>query len=163
MIKTAMNIILASAFCAPAICAEPLTSAAAQLNSSAPAASAAEIKVSPPVAVEAKLQPGKNWAEAAKAAYDKAQDEGGLTTYADLLELPPGARSRLDQELQTLPQGPGNSSEAFKMMVNGRTAFVVQSYINSDTLRVYIFNAAGVLVARGGGSADTQFVWAPVP
>jgi hypothetical protein len=63
--------------------------------------------------------------------------------------LPPRARSRLEQELKSLPQGPGNSSEAFKMMAGGRTAFAVQSYIYSDSLRVYIFNAAGCFQIGG--------------
>jgi hypothetical protein len=116
-----------------------------------------------PAYAEAKARPAQNWSDAAKAAYEKSQDEGGLTIYADIKELPPGARSRLEQELKSLPQGPGNSSEAFKMMVNGRTAFVIQSYINSDSLRVYIFNAAGVGVAYGAGSVDTQFAWLPLP
>ncbi|OGR43828.1 MAG: hypothetical protein A2X35_08945 [Elusimicrobia bacterium GWA2_61_42] len=102
------------------------------------------------------------WAEAAKAAYENALDEGGLTIFADLKELPPGARRQLEQEWQTLPQGPGNSSEAFKMQANGRTAFVVQSYVNSDSLRVFIFNAAGVLVARGEGSSDSPLAWLPL-
>ncbi|MCX5785324.1 MAG: hypothetical protein NTX59_06515 [Elusimicrobia bacterium] len=108
-------------------------------------------------------QQAQSWTDAAKAAYEKALDDGGLTVFADLKELPPGARRQLEQELQTLPQGPGNSSEAFKMAVNGRTAFVVQSYIYSDSLRVYIFNAAGVLVARGEGSSDTPLKWLPLP
>lgn len=104
----------------------------------------------------------QNWAEAAKAAYERELDKGGLTDYADLLELPPGARERLEKELNSLPEGPGNESEAFKLMVEGRTAFVVQSYVHDDTLRVFIFNAAGVLVARGGGSVDTDFAWQPL-
>ncbi|MEI7530222.1 MAG: hypothetical protein WCK76_14890, partial [Elusimicrobiota bacterium] len=105
----------------------------------------------------------QSWSEAAKAAYERELEAGGLTTFADLLELPPGARRQLDLELQTLPQGPGNTSEAFKMMVNGRTAFVVQSYIYSDNLRVHIFNAAGVRVAYGEGSVDKDFAWLPLP
>jgi len=107
--------------------------------------------------------PVLDWSVAAKAAYIRELEAGGLTTYADLLELPPGARSQLEKELQTLPQGPGNTSEAFKMLVNGRTAFVVQSYIYDDNLRVYIFNAAGVPVAYGEGSVDKDFAWLPIP
>jgi hypothetical protein len=104
----------------------------------------------------------QNWAEAAKAAYEAELDKGGLVDYADLKELPPGARRQLEAELASLPQGPGNESQAFKLLVDGRTAFVIQSYIHDDTLRVHLFNAAGVLVARGGGSVDTDFKWLPL-
>ena len=155
MIKIAMNLAVISALCSPALCAEK---AADQLGGAA-SLSAPVTAVTAPVPAETKVA---LWADAAKAAYEKSQDEGGLTTFADLKELPPGARARLELELQTLPQGPGNSSEAFKMMAAGRTAFVVQSYINDDSLRVYIFNAAGVLVARGEGSADKPLVWLPI-
>jgi hypothetical protein len=158
MIKIAMNLALLSTLCSPAVSAEPVNAAAAQLNSSA-AAAAPEVKVSAPAPAETKAQP---WADAAKAAYEKALDEGGLTDFADLKELPPGASRQLAKELATLPQGPGNSSEAFKMQAAGRTAFVVQSYIYSDSLRVYIFNAAGVLVARGEGSSDKPLAWLPL-
>jgi len=103
------------------------------------------------------------WADAAKAAYERELDAGGLTTFADLLELPPGARRQLELDWATLPQGPGNTSEAFKLMVNGRTAFVIQSYLYSDNLRVHIFNAAGVRVAYGEGSVDKEFAWLPLP
>ena len=157
--KIAMNLILLSALCSSAISAGPAGTAAAQLGDIA----AVSVPAPVPAAAEAAARPVQNWADAAKAAYEKSQDDGGLTVYADLKELPPGARYRLEQELKSLPQGPGNSSEAFKMMVGGRTAFVVQSYINSDSLRVYIFNAAGVGAAYGEGSADTQFKWLPVP
>jgi hypothetical protein len=105
----------------------------------------------------------QNWAEAAKAAYLSELDAGGLTDFANLQELPPGARRQLETELQSLPQGPGNSSEAFKLRAANRTAFVVQSYIHSDSLRAWIFNAAGVLVAYGEGSADSDFAWLPLP
>ncbi|MDP2866868.1 MAG: hypothetical protein Q8O90_11550 [Elusimicrobiota bacterium] len=110
--------------------------------------------------------PGKavqNWSEAAKAAFERELNSGGLTDFADLKELPPGARRQLEKEWQTLPGGPGNSSEAFKMAVSGRTAFVVQSYIYSDSMRVYIFNAAGVMVAYGEGSVEKDFAWLPFP
>ena len=133
-------------------------------NIKIPSPTPAKIPVKTPEVKDKAAQQVQSWADAAKAAYEKAQDEGGLTVFADLKELPPGARRQLDQELQTLPQGPGNSSEAFKMAVNGRTAFVVQSYVYSDSLRVYIFNAAGVLVARGEGSSDTPLIkWLPLP
>lgn len=110
-----------------------------------------------------KNKAAQSWADAAKAAYLAAIDEGGLTTYADLKELPPGARRQLEQEWNTLPEGPGNESEAFKMMVNGRTAFVIQSYIHDDAMRAYVFNAAGVLVAYGEGSIEKDFAWLPLP
>ena len=160
MIKIAMNLAMVSSLCSPAMSADG-AKALSQLDNTA-AVSVPAVPAAAPVLDEAKA-PAQNWDAAAKAAYDKAQDDGGLTVYADLKELPPGARRQLEQELQSLPQGPGNSSEAFKMMVNGRTAFVVQSYINSDSLRVHIFNAAGVRVAYGEGSADTQFIWLPLP
>ena len=102
---------------------------------------------------KASLRAAQNWAEAAKAAYLSELDLGGLTEFADLQELPPGARSRLESEWASLPEGPGNSSEAFKLLVNGRTAFVVQSYIYSDSMRAWIFNAApgeGSPVLRAG-------------
>ena len=105
----------------------------------------------------------QNWAEAAKAAYLSELDAGGLTDFASLQELPPGARRQLEREWASLPQGPGNSSEAFKLRAGNRTAFVVQSYIHSDSLRAWIFNAAGVLVAYGEGSADSDFAWLPLP
>ena len=162
MLKITMNFALISTLCSPAISAEPAGKALAQLGL-AVAVYAPAVPVSAPAPAEARELPAQSWADAAKAAYDKAQDEGGLTAFADLKELPPGARRRLEQELQSLPQGPGNTSEAFKMMVGGRTAFVIQSYINSDSLRVYIFNAAGVYVACGAGSVDTQFAWLPLP
>ncbi|MDD5209367.1 MAG: hypothetical protein PHV36_08275 [Elusimicrobiales bacterium] len=160
--KILINIVLLAAGCSAAIAADSGKQAAGPLASlaslSAPAAALTAVPA--PEAVKA---PAQNWAEAAKAAFERELDAGGLTTYADLLELPPGARSRLEKELQTLPQGPGNSSEAFKMLVNGRTAFVVQSYIYSDSMRVYLFNAAGVAVAYGEGSVDKDFAWLPLP
>ncbi|MDA8132367.1 MAG: hypothetical protein M0011_12770 [Elusimicrobia bacterium] len=103
-----------------------------------------------------------NWTDAAKAAFEKALDEGGLTDYAETSETPPGVRRQLEQELNSLPQGPGNEAEVYKMMVNGRTAFVVQSYIHDDSMRVHLFNAAGVKVAYGEGSVDKDFAWLPL-
>ena len=104
----------------------------------------------------------QNWTEAAKAAVEKEIDMGGFTDYADLKELPPGARKQLEAEWNTLPEGPGNESQAYKLNVNGRTAFVIQSYIYDDAMRVYIFNAAGVKVAYGEGSVDKDFAWLPL-
>lgn len=160
--KILMNIALLAAACAPAIAGGPENQAAFSLASlAAPSANAAlAAEVPAPEAVKA---PAQNWADAAKAAFERELEAGGLTTFADLLELPPGARNQLEKERQTLPQGPGNSSEAFKMTVNGRTAFVVQSYIHSDSMRVYLFNAAGVKVAYGEGSVDKDFAWLPLP
>lgn len=157
MIDLAMNLALLSAFSSPALTAEPAEKAVTQLGGFSIPVSAAEVKAPAPVPADLKAPPAQPWDAAAKAAYEAALDAGGLTAFADLLELPPGARRQLEQELQSLPQGPGNSSEAFKMPVNGRTAFVVQSYLNGDSLRVHIFNAAGVLVARGKGSVDVPF------
>ena len=128
-------------------------------------AGAQDIKIPSEVSLEA-ASPDKavqNWAEAAKKAFESELDAGGLTAFADLKELPPGARRQLEKEWATLPEGPGNSSEAFKLPVAGRTAFVVQSYIYSDSMRAYIFNAAGVLVAYGEGSAEKDFAWLPLP
>ncbi|OGS57945.1 MAG: hypothetical protein A3J79_01680 [Elusimicrobia bacterium RIFOXYB2_FULL_62_6] len=129
--------------------------------SSLSAPALAGIKVTAPV--PAPVRAAQNWADAAKAAYERELEAGGLTDFADILELPPGARRQLEKEWQTLPQGPGNSSEAFKLAAAGRTAFVVQSYIYSDSLRVYIFNAAGVLVAYGEGSIEKDLAWLPLP
>jgi len=131
----------------------------ADLASQAPAG---EIKLSAPVPAPAQDKAAQSWAEAAKTAFEREIEAGGLTNFADLKELPPGARTRLETELATLPEGPGNTSEAFKLNVNGRTAFVVQSYVYDDTMRAWLFNAAGVLVARGEGSVDKPFVWLPL-
>jgi len=131
----------------------------ADLSSQAPAS---EIKLSTPVPAPAQDKAAQSWAEAAKTAFEREIEAGGLTNFADLKELPPGARARLENELATLPEGPGNTSEAFKLNVNGRTAFVVQSYVHDDTMRAWLFNAAGVLVARGEGSVDKPFAWLPL-
>lgn len=162
MIKTVINAALLSVFCVPAITAEPAEKAAAQLRNLSVSAPVAEVAALAPVMADSKA-PVQYWAAAAKAAYEAALDEGGLTTYPDPNGIPPGVRRQLEQELQSLPQGPGNTSEIFEMAVNGRTAFVVQSYIHGDNLRAYIFNAAGVLVAKGNGSVDVPFSWLPVP
>lgn len=124
----------------------------------APAVVPAEVPA--PEAVKA---PAQNWAEAAKAAVERELDAGGFTDYADKKELPPGARKCLERELAILPAGPGNSSEAFKLIVNGRTAFIIQSYIYSDSMRVYVFNAAGNSIAYGEGSVDKDFAWVSDP
>lgn len=131
-------------------------------SSGEPAGACATHIIRPVAAPVFKDKAAQNWAEAAKAAYERELDAGGLTVFADLKELPPGARRQLESEWQTLPEGPGNSSEAFKLAVEGRTAFVVQSYVYSDSLRVFIFNAAGVLVARGEGSSDSPLKWLPL-
>ncbi|MDO8803288.1 MAG: hypothetical protein Q7R35_02560 [Elusimicrobiota bacterium] len=124
----------------------------------APAAVPAEVPA--PEAVKA---PAQNWAVAAKAAVERELDAGGFTDYADKKELPPGARKCLEREWAILPEGPGNSSEAFKLIVNGRTAFIVQSYIYSDSMRVYVFDAAGNSIAYGEGSIDKDFAWMKAP
>ncbi|MBI5742981.1 MAG: hypothetical protein HY952_00365 [Elusimicrobia bacterium] len=150
MIKIVMNLVLISGLSAPALAGD----AAAQLGAAAPVAA--------PAPAEVKAQPALSWTDAAKAAFEREVEAGGLTNYANLKELPPGARRQLDNELANLPQGPGNTSEAFKMNVNGRTAFVIQSYVYDDTMRAWLFNAAGVLVARGEGSVDKPFAWLPL-
>jgi len=117
-------------------------------------------RVPAPEAVKAPVQ---NWTAAVKTAVERELDAGGFIGFTDLQELPPGVRRQLEQEWQTLPEGPGNSSEAFKLLVNNRTAFIVQSYIYSDSMRLYVFNAAGVRVAYGEGTADTDFAWSDGP
>ncbi len=124
---------------------------------------AAAVEVPAAEAGDVKAPPAQNWAEAAKAAYLSELDAGGLTGFADMQELPPGARYCLEREWEILPEGPGNSAEAFKLNVKGRTAFVVQSYIYSDSMRAYIFDAAGNFVAYGEGDAWTDFAWKPRP
>ncbi len=117
----------------------------------------------PVPAPEVLKAPAQNWAAAAKAAVERELEAGGFTDYADKKELPPGARSCLEREWAILPSGPGNSSEAFKLNVNGRTAFIVQSYIYSDSMRVYVFDAAGNSIAYGEGSVDKDFAWLNAP
>lgn len=148
--------LLAAAY-GPAMAAGPLASLTG-------GAALAEVGV-PAAAPALKVQagPAQNWAEAAKTAFEREIEAGGLTVFADLKELPPGARRQLEKEWATLPEGPGNESQAFKLLVNGRTAFVVQSYIHDDAMRAYIFNAAGVLVAYGEGSVEKDFEWLPLP
>jgi len=161
--KIMTDLVLLAALCSPAMAAQAASATPASFAALAAQAAAADLKIPAPVLSEVKAPPDSPWTKAAKEAFEREIDAGGLTGFADLKELPPGARRQLEKEWQTLPEGPGNSSEAFKLMVSGRTAFVVQSYIYSDSMRAYIFNAAGVLVAYGEGSIDRDFAWLPLP
>jgi len=157
--KLLITALLLTAGLSPAMAqSQAALSLASLADRGTPAAVPAEVPA--PEAVKAPMQ---NWAEAAKAAVERELDAGGFTDYADKKELPPGARKCLEREWAILPEGPGNSSEAFKLMVNGRTAFIVQSYIYSDSMRVYVFDAAGNSIAYGEGSIDTDFAWANAP
>lgn len=162
--KILASLVLIAAGTAPAAAAS-LESQAVRMNAdfaglSLPAITAVS---DIPAAEDIKAAPVQNWAEAAKAAYMRELDAGGLIDFADTAELPPGARYCLEREWEILPEGPGNSSEAFKLNVNGRTAFIVQSYIYSDSMRLYIFDAAGNFIAYGEGDAWTDFAWKPRP
>lgn len=148
-------IALLAAGSAPALAAGPLATLAAGTSLS-------DVNVPAP-APALKVAPAQGWTEAAKTAFEREIEAGGLTVFADIKELPPGARRQLEKEWATLPEGPGNESEAYKLLVNGRTAFVVQSYIHDDAMRAWIFNAAGVLVAYGEGSVEKDFAWLPLP
>lgn len=148
--------LLAACF-APAAAAGPLASLTAGTSLS-------DVNVPAPApALKVTAAPAQGWVEAAKTAFEREIEAGGLTVFADLKELPPGARRQLEKEWAALPEGPGNTSEAFKLLVNGRTAFVVQSYIHDDAMRAWIFNAAGVPVAYGEGGAEKDFEWLPLP
>lgn len=148
-------IALLAAGSVPALAAGPLATLSA-------GASLSDVNVPAP-APALKVTPARGWAEAAKTAFEREIEAGGLTVFADIKELPPGARRQLEKEWATLPEGPGNESEAYKLLVNGRTAFVVQSYLHDDAMRAWIFNAAGALVAYGEGSVEKDFAWLPLP
>lgn len=157
--KLFITALLLTAGLSPAIAqSQAALSLASLADRTAPAAVPAEVP-----APEVLKAPAQSWAEAAKAAVERELDAGGFTVYAAKNELPPGARKCLEREWAILPSGPGNSSEAFKLNVNGRTAFIVQSYIYSDSMRVYVFDAAGNSVAYGEGSIDKDFAWLSAP
>jgi len=160
--KSLINIFLTAALCSPAAAGVMENQAAGLRVSfnalSAPAVSAIEVP-----APEALKAPMQNWTEAAKTAVERELDAGGFIGFTEMQELPPGVRSCLEREWEILPEGPGNSSEAFKFNVNGRTAFIVQSYIYSDSMRLYVFDAAGNSIAYGEGTAEIDFAWMPAP
>jgi len=160
--KLIITTILLAAGLSPAMAGNQETPVAGFLSDFASQLSpaAAPGAVPPPEAVKAPVQ---YWAEAAKAAVERELDAGGFIGFTNMQELPPGVRRCLEREWEILPEGPGNSSEAFKLLVNGRTAFIVQSYIYSDSMRLHVFDAAGNSIAYGEGSADTDFGWTDAP
>lgn len=94
--------------------------------------------------------PSAEWIAAVKKAY-LASPQGGLPPAA-AAELPAAAAQQLQWDAATYP------SKAYKLMVGGRAAFVIEND-NPDALYVNIFAPDGVHVAYGGFDENYDFYW----
>jgi len=94
--------------------------------------------------------PSPEWIKAVKKEYLSCS-QGNLPP-AEIAELPAAALQQLQWDGATYP------SKAYKVLVQGRPAFVIEND-NLDALYVNIFDENGVHIAYGGFDENYEFYW----
>ncbi|HBA62133.1 MAG TPA: hypothetical protein DCZ92_15230 [Elusimicrobia bacterium] len=102
------------------------------------------------VPLRAAQPPSAGWIKAVKKAY--LSTPIGSLPPAAAAELPAAALQQLQWDAATYP------SKAYKLTVDGRTAFVIEND-NQDALYVNIFDETGAHIAYGGFDENYDFYW----
>ncbi len=106
-----------------------------------------------------KAKPGSvaAWVTAVKKAYQESLDAGADLPGAALVELPAAARRQLQED--TARYWPDYPSVAYKLVVYGETAYVIDNH-NDTYVLVTIFDAAGARIASGSlDERNGKFTW----
>ena len=111
-----------------------------------------------PTAVKTAVSP---WVKAVKTAYEKLLTNNEVETLpkATAAELPKAALKQ--QQKDNAQFAPDFPSVAYKLQVQGKTAFVIQNN-NDGGMLVNIFDKNGEHIAYGGQSESEDFMWMPV-
>jgi len=121
----------------------------------------------PPAAVpkivnSAKPQSAQSWIAEVKKAYAGYVENSELFTLpeAKKSELPAAALKQLKQDnAEQHSWSAPYSSTAYKLMVKGQLAFVIQNERDGHNMTVHIFNASGQLIAVGNADEATPLHW----
>lgn len=103
-----------------------------------------------------KAGPSQGWVGAVKEEYIRLAEAVMLNTLpkAKKAELPAAAQEQLKKDLQQW----GTPSKAYKMEVQGQTAFVIQND-NEGGMAVTIFDESGTRVASASMGESGSFSW----
>jgi hypothetical protein len=109
-------------------------------------------------AVGAAQATGVAWIAAVKKAYEDMSGNNAVDSLPPVpsAQLPTNARKQLAKDNKTW--GPNYPSKAYKMVVSGETAFVIQNDNDGGSF-VNIFDAQGTLIASGSQGESFNFSW----
>jgi hypothetical protein len=99
------------------------------------------------------------WIEAVKKAYEDAAGNNAVGSLPQVpsAQLPANARKQLDKDNKTF----GYPSKAYKMVVNGEPAFVIQNDNDGGSfVTIFDSHAQGTLIASGSlGEGELNVSW----